>query len=101
MKTLEEGTLKPSVLRRWGSESCHGFLVPLRAEGSGSVPSRKISSYHRDVKENYSAIPFTDKNDIKRAKIAYVSTIAGNNIAFANCSGLFATIPILAADVFP
>ena len=98
MKTLEEGTLKPSVLRRWGSES---FLVPLRAEGSGSVPSIKISSYHRDVKENYSAIPFTDKNDIKRAKIAYVSTIAGNNIAFANCSGLFATIPILAADVFP
>ena len=92
MKTLEEGTLKPSVLRRWGSESCHGFLVPLRAEGSGSVPSIKISSYHRDVKENYSAIPFTDKN---------VSTIAGNNIAFANCSGLFATIPILAADVFP
>jgi hypothetical protein len=64
MKTLEEGTLKPSVLRRWGSESCHGFLVPLRAEGSGSVPSIKISSYHRDVKENYSAIPFTDKNDV-------------------------------------
>ena len=94
MKTLEEGTLKPSVLRRWGSESCHGFLVPLRAEGSGSVPSIKISSYHRDVKENYSAIPFTDKNDIKRAKIAYVSTIA-------NCTGLFATIPILAADVYP
>ena len=101
MKTLEEGTLKPSVLRRWGSVSCHGFLVPLRAEGSGSVLSIKISSYHRDVEENYSAIPFTDKNDIKRAKIAYVSTIAGNNIAFANCSGLFATIPILAADVFP
>ena len=33
------------------------------------MPSIKISSYHRDVKENYSAIPFTDKNDIKRAKI--------------------------------
>lgn len=53
MKTLEEGTLKPSVLRRWGSVSCHGFLVPLRAEGSGSVPSIKISSHHRKkVKAN-------------------------------------------------
>ena len=42
--------LKPSVLRRWGSVSCHGFLVPLRAEGSGSVPSIKISSHHRNKK---------------------------------------------------
>lgn len=50
MKTLEEGTLKPSVLGRWDSESCHDFLVPLRAEGSGSVPSIKISSHHRNKK---------------------------------------------------
>ena len=42
-----------------------------------------------------------EKVEIKSDRIAYVSTIAGNSIAFASSSGLFARIPIAATAALP
>ena len=41
----------------------------------------------------------TARIDIRSARIAYVSTIAGKSIALPNWSGFFATIPIDATEV--
>ena len=49
----------------------------------------------------YTLIAETARIEISRARIAYVSTMAGNSMALPNCSGFLATIPIPAAAVLP